>query len=88
MSDLVEQENEWEFDDRRWDICKDHLQNGEELVWYEKDSRFAGHHGQFGVRKTLRRRSDAITFLVESMTEIVHPGGYPKVLTVGTISLI
>lgn len=68
-------EEEWEFDDRRFALCSTALIAGEELVWYEKDERFRGL-----VRKTLRRLKDGVTFLVEDPTTRV-------VLTVGTLPL-
>lgn len=66
-------EEEWEYDERRQFICKYVLQQGEELVWYEKDDRFPGHPK---VKKTLRRLENGFTFLVQDAAD--------KVLTVGT----
>jgi hypothetical protein len=75
------EEERWEFDDRRFDICEKYLQAGEELVWDELDDRF-NCYDEFGrpakVKKTLRRLEDVITFIVQnSKTD--------GVFTVGTI---
>lgn len=75
MNGLQMKIENWEFDDRRFDVCINSLDVGDELVWFERDIRF----GNLKVRKTLRRLLDAVTFLVEDENQ--------KVLTVGTIQL-
>lgn len=70
-------ENAWEFDDRRRDICTNVLIPGEELVWHEADSRFDEYRPVGTVfRKVLRRTAGAFTFLVQDKDG--------KTLTVGT----
>lgn len=72
------EETEWEFDERRGDLCSNHMIIGEELVWWEADERFdALRPPGTMLKKTLRRTRGGMTFLVQDSDD--------KVLTVGTM---
>jgi len=70
---MGQEDEEWEFDKRRGDLCEHQMIDGEELVWWEEDERFDNQY----VKKTLRRTEGAMTFLVQREDETV--------LTVGTL---
>lgn len=77
-----ESDLDWEFDTRRFELCKNSLIPGEELVWYEPDARFDHIRPPGAVlKKTLRKLTGGdITFLVQDSKD--------KVLTVGTMTSV